>query len=208
MRPTLATADVSVLQMVEKVISKILQSDPDTLKKLASLQGKVLAVELAGLDRTVYLKPNEQGVHMHFQCDMEIDVTIRGTPVALLSLVKPENRQTALSSRDVEVVGDLGLAQDMQTLFADMDIDWEELLSGLTGDVAAHQIGNFFRVFARWAKETHQTMEMNLAEWLQFEIRMVPEAEEITAYLDEVDTLRADTDRLEARIKRLKEKHS
>ncbi len=203
MRATLATADASILKMVEKVISKILQSDPESIAKLAEMEGKVLAVELSGLDRTIYLKPGSAGVSLHSQCKREVDVTVRGTPVALLAMVKPENRQTALSSRDVEVVGDLGLAQDMQSLFAAMDIDWEELLSGMTGDVAAHQIGNFFRAFAKWGQETHQTVEMNLSEWLQFEVRMVPEQEEISSFLDEVDVLRADTDRLEARLKRL-----
>ncbi len=207
MKPTLATADASIMKMVEKVISKILKSDPDSISKLASMEGKILAVELLGLERTIYIKPNSEGVSLHSHCDREVDVTIRGTPVALLTMVKPENRQTALSSRDVEVIGDLGLAQDMQSLFAAMDIDWEELLSGMTGDVAAHQIGNFFRAFAKWGRETHQTMEMNLSEWLQFEIRMVPEQEEISTFMDEVDVLRADTDRLEARLKRLQATH-
>ena len=48
-------------------------------------------------------------------------------------------------------------------------------------------------------------MRLNTQEYLQEESRLTPADAEVRHYLDAVDTLRLDTDRLEARLKRLEQ---
>jgi ubiquinone biosynthesis protein UbiJ len=47
-------------------------------------------------------------------------------------------------------------------------------------------------------------MQLNVAEYLKEEALILPDQSQVNAFLSDVDTLRADAERLEARIARLK----
>jgi ubiquinone biosynthesis protein UbiJ len=79
----------------------------------------------------------------------------------------------------------------------------QELLSLAVGDVLAHQMGQLARSTKGWLDDSAHAMRLNTQEYLQEEARLVPAEAELRHYLDDVDTLRMDVDRLEARIKRL-----
>jgi len=80
------------------------------------------------------------------------------------------------------------------------DLDWEELLSRYTGDVIAHQIGNLARSLTRWSKDAGARLGQDLAEYLLFESALLPPRLEVETFLDAVDQLRNDVDRLAARL--------
>ncbi len=192
------------LRMVAAVINRLLGLDPELVEQLAPLRGQVLEVRLKGLDVAVYAYFDAARVRLSDQAPVEaVHVSIRGTPLALLSMVREENRQQALASREVEIIGDLGLAQQIQGLLADLHLDWEELLSHYTGDIVAHQLGNAARRLSTWGRRTRHTLEQDLAEYLRYETGLLPSAQEVHAFLDEVDTLNADSERLQARLRHL-----
>ena len=60
-------------------------------------------------------------------------------------------------------------------------------------------VGAHFAAFL----DTAHAMRLNTQEYLQEEARLVPAEAELKAYLDAVDDLRMDVDRLEARLKQL-----
>ena len=79
----------------------------------------------------------------------------------------------------------------------------EEELSRLLGDVPAHQLGGLARSALGWLRRGVRTSADNLAEYLAHERRdLVPRAE-AQGFLHDVDTLREDADRLEARVNAL-----
>jgi ubiquinone biosynthesis protein UbiJ len=84
-----------------------------------------------------------------------------------------------------------------------VDIDCEELLSKLVGDVVAHQAGQATRSVSGWLKETAEAMQMNTAEYLSEETDTTPTESEVGDFMDQVDEVRMNIDRLEARIKLL-----
>ena len=67
----------------------------------------------------------------------------------------------------------------------------------------AHQLGQIARQSKGWLDDTAHAMRLNTQEYLQEEARLVPAEAELKAYLDAVDDLRMDVDRLEARLKQL-----
>ena len=95
------------------------------------------------------------------------------------------------------------LAGDFRRLLVAARPDWEEELSQIIGDVAAHQVGNFFRNFGQWTRQTGDTVARNFGEFLSEESRDVPTDWEVEKFCSDVDTLRDDVDRLLARIDRL-----
>ena len=87
---------------------------------------------------------------------------------------------------------------------ADVDIDWEEHLSRLVGDVVAHEVGGAARAARAFGRRAGRTAEQNLREYLQEEARLLPTRYELKELLDAVDVLRDDVERLAARVERLR----
>jgi len=93
--------------------------------------------------------------------------------------------------------------QAFKAILDEMDIDWEEQLSRLTGDTIAHQLGNTARRAAGVLRHGRRTLERDLGEYLQEELRVLPTRIETENFSADVSRLGMDTDRLAARIRRL-----
>ena len=70
----------------------------------------------------------------------------------------------------------------------------------------AHQIGGGVRSGLQWGRRSLIAATTNLREYLQEEIRLLPSRYEANEFLAQVDGLRDDVERLEARVSRLRRK--
>jgi ubiquinone biosynthesis protein UbiJ len=196
---------------LELALNTWLRLDPDSLARSAALFGKVIMVELvfttagaAGPRLTFYLLPGAEGIQVTASYPDAPHVQIRGTPLALANQFHKGSGEGLAGG--VEVQGDSQVAKAFQALLGGIDIDWEEQLSLLVGDAFAHQVGAAVREFRTWGRQALNTLLTNTAEYLQQETRDLPPSGAMAAFLDGVDTLRSDTDRLEARIRRLQQR--
>ena len=96
-----------------------------------------------------------------------------------------------------------GQQHAFQAVLNAMDIDWEENLSTLTGDVIAHQLGNMAKRTGQAIRYSRDTLEKDIGEYLQEELRMLPTRIETENFSAAVTRISIDADRLNARIKRL-----
>lgn len=193
----------AALAGLEAFINGWLRMDPDALERLASLHGRVIAVELHGLNLRLYLRPGAQGLQILDACADAPDTVLSGTPLSLLRLAADRAKRETLFSGDVEIRGDVELGRRFKEILDSIEIDWEEPLSRVVGDVVAHQAGNLARGAAAWGRRALDSLSRDMVEYLQEERRQVPPAAEVDIFLNDVDQLRIDTDRLEARVKRL-----
>ena len=194
--PLLATA------ALEKALNQCLQMDPETLVQVTRLEGNVIALEIQGLGQTIYLVPTASGLRVQSVFEGEPDVTIKGGPFSLARLGLREH-PTRVFGDGVEMEGDAHLGRKIQHILDSLDLDWEEQLSRFTGDVMAHQVGNAVRGLFDWGRKTADTFGLDVAEYLQEESRDLVVKAELKPFLDGVDTLRLDADRLEQRVQRL-----
>ena len=190
--------------IIEIALNRALQLDEHTFKQIIALQGKVIAIELSGIDITFYLAPALDGVQVLTECEAGADTTIRGTPISLLKTAITDDRKT-LFKGEVVIEGNMALGQKFQKILDGLEMDWEEPLSQVIGDIAAHQVGNAIRGFADFAKSAFNSLTMSSAEYFQEETKDVVNPVELERFTDKVDVLRADTDRLEAKFNRLQE---
>ena len=188
---------------IEASINQVLALDPDTVTRLRSINGKVIAIELQGLDMALYLIPSDAGLNVFGHFEGEPDTTLRGTPAGMLRMGMAKNAGNSFFAGDVEISGDVELGSQFREIFDSLDIDWEEHLSRITGDVVAHKVGSFIHDAVQWGRQTLDTLGRDGAEYLQEESRDLPNRFEMEEFLGEIDTIRTDVDRLEARIKRL-----
>ncbi|MGH8478025.1 MAG: ubiquinone biosynthesis accessory factor UbiJ [Gammaproteobacteria bacterium] len=189
------------LSVLERLSARLLSLDPRTLEAARAMAGKVIAVELLGLGKTVYFAPGEHRFELLDAYSGDVHVRVRGTPLALLRMARGE--ETAGFSGEVEIIGDLRLGRHLQSMLASFDIDWEELLSQYLGDIAAHQIGNVVRDLSGWAEKARHALALDTVEYLRNEAGVLVEKHDIAEFVDAVDALRNDVDRLEARLQRV-----
>ena len=191
------------VSLIEKLINEALRLDPESAEQLARLEGRVIAIEISGLDLTLYAMPSSRGLQLHTGLEGEADVTIRGGPVGLARMGLSDT-PSSLFGEGVEIEGDTDLGRRLKQIIDGLDIDWEEQLSRLVGDVTAHQLGNLFRQTSQWARRSAETLGRDEVEYLQEESRDLVVREELEPFLDQIDTLRLDVDRLDQRIARLR----
>ena len=200
--------------ILESAGNRLLRLDPETLHRLAALQGKIVRLEVispvpAGSPITIHLSPSEAGLRTLSDYSGKPDVTLRGTPLALARLGFSKNMDTdTFFSREVTIEGDVELGQHLKRILDEMEIDWEEQASHVIGDVLAHQVGNLARDAKAWGSDAADTIKQNLTEYLLEESRLLPKRTQVEKFLAAVDTLRADSDRLMQRVQRLQGVHN
>ena len=193
----------SAISALETVINRYLRLDPAIGSRLSSLTGRCIAMELRGIDVTLYVFPGEHGIQLRDHIEGEPDTVLRGTPLGMMRLGVGGNTEKTLFSGDVLIEGDVETGQAFKAILDGLDIDWEEQLSRLTGDVVAHQLGNAARRGRRAFTLGLGTLEKDIGEYLQEELRVLPTRIETENFSVDVTRISMDADRLGARLKRL-----
>ena len=179
------------------------QTHGNARSRLQALQGKLICLHISNPDVQLYFLPTADQVRVTTRYAAAPDVTIHGSALGLMRLSASNDAGKAMLEHGIKIDGDKGLGNHFSQILREIDVDWEELLSRAVGDVVAHHLGQVVRNAQGWLNDSSHAMRLNTQEYLQEEARLVPADAEIRQYLDAVDTLRADTDRLEARLKRL-----
>ena len=179
------------------------QTHGNARSRLQALQGKLICLHISNPDVQLYFLPTADQVRVTTRYAAAPDVTIHGSALGLMRLSASNDAGKAMLEHGIKIDGDMGLGNHFSQILREIDVDWEELLSRAVGDVVAHHLGQVVRNAQGWLGDSSHAMRLNTQEYLQEEARVVPADAEIRQYLDAVDTLRADTDRLEARLKRL-----
>jgi len=186
--------------LIETVINKYLALDPEMLDKLAQFDGKVIKLELTGIDKTFYMLPNARGMQVLSEYDGEPDTVLRGSPASLFKMGLVSNTASMLLKGEVEISGDTRLGHQFKNVFSQMDIDWSEPLADLVGDSLAYQIQQTAGKLGRWGKQSLQSVSSSVSEYLQEESRDVVTDTELNIFYEDVDQLRNSVDRLQAKV--------
>ena len=86
----------------------------------------------------------------------------------------------------------------------EIEIDWEELLSKYTGDAIAHHLGSGLKGVHAFARRLKDNFQLDLRDYLRDEVQVSVTRNEVDQFIRDVDSVRAKTDRLEARLNRLR----
>ena len=189
-----------IVNAFETALNQYLTLDEDVNLFLSPIAGKVIAINILPFNETFYFCPTENEIQLLETYVSEVDATISGTLSALGLMGLSSTPMRSIFSGDVVIEGDTQVVHKFQQLFEKLDIDLEEKLSQFTGDVIAHNIGNFFRSGQNWTKETIETFKLNSKEFLQEETRDLPTETEANILNQQIDEIRSDFDRLSARI--------
>ena len=186
--------------ILETVINRYLALDPELLDKLAQFNGKVIKLEMTGINKSFYMLPGDRGMQVLTEYEGSADTVLRGTPVSLFKMGLVSNVANLLLKGEIEITGDTRLGHQFKNVFSQMDIDWSEPLADIVGDGLAYQMQQSANKFGRWGKTTARSVSTSVSEYLQEESRDVVTDTELNIFNEAVDQLRDDVDRLQARI--------
>ena len=193
-----------LLGLAEIGSNKLLGMDPEVLKHCSELQGRIIAIQLTDLDKTLYCHPGSWGMRLSLQAPAkEVDATIRGKLFGLINLsLQKEKMSTSIQER-IEIIGNPAVAQKFQKILTELDIDWEQELSKITGDIVAFRIGQGVRKAHKTARNILHSLALSGTEYLQEESHHLPTSAEFIHFQQGVTDTRHDVDRLEALINNL-----
>lgn len=130
------------------------------------------------------------------------DATITIPPSLLLRLMTKDES----ARMQIKIDGDMHLATALAKVLSHVSWDYEDDLSKVIGDVPANKVGTFARETASTIKDTAVNLTEMLSEYWQEEVPMLAKKRHIEQFNHEVDTLRADVERLEKRLQKLAQK--
>jgi ubiquinone biosynthesis protein UbiJ len=193
-----------VMSAVEAALNKYLSLDENVSLILKPLLGKVIAITITPFNETIYLCPSANIIQFMDVYEGPVDTTLTGS-LSSLGLMSVSNTPPARSffSGDVTITGDLAVGQKFQHLFTKLDIDPEKQLAQYTGSFVAHKVRNFFSSAHNWHQENMNSIKLNVTEFLQDESKDLPPEPEINIFTQQVDQLKEDIERCEAKIQRL-----
>jgi ubiquinone biosynthesis accessory factor UbiJ len=105
--------------------------------------------------------------------------------------------------RAIEVSGNARLAEEVRVLARSLRWDYEEDLSRVVGDVAAHRLAGAARDFVAWTADTARRLGEMLADYAAEEKKLVIRRGELDEHAQALARLRDDLERLAQRVNRL-----
>lgn len=188
------------LKPIEFALNKALAADPDTQAKLSAFDEHQITIHITDLNLMVHLLFHQHVLRLSTGDNDDADLTLAGKSSALARLGRhPE----ALFSEDITIYGNVQFAKQLQDILDSFEFDWEQHLVRLTGDTLAFPIAHGIRQLGQWLSNSHHSMQLNISEYLKEESQLLPDRSQVRHHLSQIDVLRADLDRLEARINRI-----
>jgi ubiquinone biosynthesis protein UbiJ len=203
----LTQAKQQFVKFMQGAVNRYLALDPLSLTRLQTLHNKVVKIVLTGLPLEIYLMLTATGLEFDLvndtNRDRHVDTVITGTPLRLLHMTLSRENRQAFFADDVSIEGNLELGRQVTHLFDQIDIDWEEHVSSVIGDVPAYQLARTARKIRSLGKETLARLKQNVNEYVHEEINLFPASEALRDFFQDVDDLRMEVDRLEVKLKHL-----
>ena len=183
--------------LVVPVINRLLRANSWTVEKLLPHAGKTALLISAPFElRLAVLETGEVATAPR---EAQPDVTVTVSPAAVLrATADPES-----AWRDAQISGDTEFAAAIDYIRRNVRWDFEEDLSRVVGDIAAHLIVKGARELDRRGRDAVVNLGRAFAEYATYERPLVASARAIEEFNRDVDEMRDAVERLEKRLELL-----
>ena len=196
------------LASAESALNRVLKLDSTAQARLAPLAGKVIALACSMPAITVYLIPLEDGIQLAKQWHAPADCTLSAPAMLLLKLASSADKTSILHHPEVSLDGNSGLLMELAEILQSLELDWEYEVSRWLGPVPTALMSGHLRSRRDWLVQSAQSLHLNAADYLAEESRALVGKIEADMRFTEIDQLKLDLDRLDARIALLLKRNS
>lgn len=192
-----------LLELLELAGNSALAHDTESLARLERLQGKTMVLHIRPLNQSIAVTPCPEGLEFTAEIPAKPDVKLSATIGAMIKISRDGMDDAELQPGELEIVGDAIVGQRFAQVIAGLDIEWQALLAEHLGETPAQLITSAAGTARDLAEEGKVQVGAYIGKILREDMDIVAEQAEVDEFLDGVDQLRADADRLEARLKKL-----
>lgn len=183
----------------ETLLNQMLKLDEDLDSELKPLDEKVIQLTLKDISQTFFIIYQQQDEQGHFS----VQTHLMGAPDCH---IKTNLTNLMAKSNQPEMQGAPELGQCFMDALGNLEIDWEEQLSKLTGDLVAFKVGHAVRETQKTKQAAKQKAGETFKEYLQFEVNLAPTQSQVSRFSKHVSQTAEAVDALEARINALTSK--
>jgi len=195
--PQVATATI------ELIINKALALNNNKLVSFSAINQKTLTLKLAELTFPLSFTVNSTASATGFIVRTHVessDCTIN-TSINTLKKLKDNQSLTLLIKQDeLDVNGDIKLAQQFANIAQSLAIDWQSELARHLGDVPTHQLLQFGNKITKSMSAAGKKIGADIGEYLVHEKRLVVTTSQIASFNQQTKDIANKVDTLSARI--------
>ena len=131
------------------------------------------------------------------------DCTIN-TSLRTLKKLKAQQPLTQLiKQNELDVLGDIKVAQQFATIAQSLEIDWQTELAKHLGDIPTHKLLQFGYKITKSIVATSKQFEADIGEYLVHEKRLIVTNSQINAFNQQTQDIKNQVDSLSVRINKL-----
>lgn len=192
-------------RVLESALNRAVALDAETRAALPALDGRTVALQLENPSLALSIRVNGEQLKVGPVEDADrADLSVRSTLAGIVGQLPFMRGRNAAPLGALRVEGDAELARRLQRMAERFDPDWSLPFARVFGDVLGVQIANALAAGLRGTREFARGFAQDSADFLTEESRDVVGKEELRAFHSDVDQLRDDAERLQARFDRLK----
>ena len=195
--------DSALCASAEIAVNSVLKHDPKAKLALAEFSDKTIRIQSSDwLILTISF--SDEGIHLSLQNEEPASATVYGTLSQFSDVALASDKADALMNGELDISGNSSLVLDLAHIAQRLDIDWEAMISPMTGGIIAHTIGKSMRSMFAWGKDSSSTLGTVSKEYLEEEVEVLVPKPLMEKFSQQVSELRLATDRAEAKINLLK----
>ncbi|PLA74403.1 hypothetical protein CYQ88_05840 [Hydrogenovibrio sp. SC-1] len=192
---------------IETLLNQTLKLDEDASEAFAPCDEKVIQLTFTDFEITFFIiyqltSSDSESTEPEIlsQGSFTVQSHLLGAPDAHLQMTVADFLQ---GPDAVKSFGDKALATEFLQALKGLEIDWEEQLSKLTGDLIAFKVGSTVRRGQKHLNAAQQKIADTLKEYLQFEVELLPTPSQVKRFNQQVTETTDAVDALAERIKAL-----
>lgn len=192
---------------MERVLNQLLRDDPYLLAQLAPFDGKTLAVLSTSPSMTVTCSIDAGALHISSLSSEQLglcpDAVISGKLTDLIGMLAGDSTDRALANPALSISGDAVLVQELYSCFRQLDVQWSDYLAPFLGDVITNELEQVADSAGKWSLNARQSLRRTIDDYLQEETSLLPARSEVVNFGTDLDRLKLDIDRVQARAQLL-----
>lgn len=194
----------------EELLNRVLAKDPHLQSRLVNFAGKSLQINVhpPGIMVTALLEKSRIRLLSTEAelLDIQITASISGNVSQLLPLILEKRDNRPLSNPALAITGDASFIQELHASLSSLDIDWDDYLAPLLGNLITNELSHISNDIRNWSKQASVNMRRNVNEYLTEEERIFPKKEQLDDFSEELDYLKIRIDRVNAKASILNQK--
>lgn len=193
---------------INNYLEQIKDLDPSVSKKLSRLEQKTVILTFKLMPVSLKYKVIFENLSVKVKPDNDLhpesdSLSIVLSPGSLIR-AKLTGFEDSVRYKDIEMTGDLNIAMELQSIVNNLDFDHklvlQENIAHYTSDSFAWQFMNIVDKILERVNIKHSELKEQITDYLQTEKNILISKSEIEEFYLNVDKLRDDMSRLEARI--------